>query len=184
MAATYEGKAARAATVVRADLSSRIFQQSLQLDRIVLSKDSSTTMITADVERVQEGVRKMHDFWANLATIAIGLWIITVQLGPSSLFSLVLIFGEDRIRCSAGHQSLNEANELQLRSSSLHGGPRSPVSSRRYGWKQWRSDCIRRSRSSKASRASSRWALLRPFSTYFKLSEARKSGFPKTSVCN
>jgi ATP-binding cassette subfamily C (CFTR/MRP) protein 1 len=102
MASTYEGKAARAATVVRADLSTRIFQQSLKLDRIVVSKDSSTTMITADVDRVQSGIRKMHDFWANLATIAIGLWLIDTQLGPSSLLTLALIFGEDRIRCSAG----------------------------------------------------------------------------------
>ena len=71
MASTYEGKAARAATVIRAHLSSRIFQQSLKLDRIVVSKDSSTTMITADVDRVQLGIRIMHDFWANLAAVAL-----------------------------------------------------------------------------------------------------------------
>ncbi|KAL3426496.1 hypothetical protein PVAG01_00005 [Phlyctema vagabunda] len=91
MASTYEGKAARAATVIRADLSSRIFQQSLKLDRIVVSKDSSTTMITADVDRVQAGIRKMHDFWANLATIGIGLWLINSQVGPSSLLTLALV---------------------------------------------------------------------------------------------
>lgn len=48
-------------------------------------------MITADVERVQAGVRKMHDFWANLATIGIGLWLIESRLGPSSLLTLALI---------------------------------------------------------------------------------------------
>ena len=101
MASTYEGKAGRAATIIRSDLSTRIFQQSLKLDRIVVSKDSSTTMITADVERVQMGIRKMHDFWANLAGVGIGLWLIKTQLGPSSLLTLVLIFGKDRISCSA-----------------------------------------------------------------------------------
>ncbi|PTB37966.1 hypothetical protein M441DRAFT_60292 [Trichoderma asperellum CBS 433.97] len=92
MASTYEGKAARAATLVRADLSTRIFQQSLKLDRTVISKDSNTTMITADVERVQAGVRKMHDLWANLATVGLGLWLVESRLGPSSLLTLALIF--------------------------------------------------------------------------------------------
>ncbi|KAH6719181.1 P-loop containing nucleoside triphosphate hydrolase protein [Leptodontidium sp. MPI-SDFR-AT-0119] len=95
MASTYEGKAARAATVIRADLSSRIFQQSLKLDRIVVSKDSSTTMITADVDRVQSGIRKMHDFWANLATIGIGLWLIESRLGASSLLTLAVIVANE-----------------------------------------------------------------------------------------
>lgn len=111
MASTYEGKAARAATVIRADLSSRIFQQSLKLDRIVVSKDSSTTMITADVDRVQSGIRKMHDFWANLATIGIGLWLIESRLGASSLLTLAVIVGECRIRLRVGYISLKEANE-------------------------------------------------------------------------
>ncbi|KAL6894904.1 P-loop containing nucleoside triphosphate hydrolase protein [Trichoderma evansii] len=101
MASTYEQKAARAATLVRADLSSRIFQQSLKLDRTVISKDSNTTMITADVERVQAGVRKMHDLWGNLVTVGLGLWLVECRLGPSSLLTLALIFGEDRIHYSA-----------------------------------------------------------------------------------
>lgn len=109
MASTYETKVARAATLVRADLSSRIFRQSLKLDRTVISKESSTTLITADVERVQLGVRRMHDFWANLATIGLGLWLIESRLGPSSLLSLALLVGEDRICYSAGHHSLNES---------------------------------------------------------------------------
>jgi len=51
-------------------------------------------MITADVERVQMGVRKMHDFWASLATVGIGLWLIESRLGLSSLLTLAVIFGE------------------------------------------------------------------------------------------
>jgi hypothetical protein len=68
-------------------------------------------MITADVERVQAGVRKMHDFWANLATIGIGLWLIESRLGPSSLLTLALICGKDRIHYSAGHYFLIEVNQ-------------------------------------------------------------------------
>ncbi|KAF4340735.1 multidrug resistance [Fusarium beomiforme] len=89
----YEQKAVRATTVVRADLSMRIYQQSLLLDRVVDSTDSSTTMMTADVERVQLGVRKIHDAWASFVSVAIGLWLIEVELGLSALVTLALIGG-------------------------------------------------------------------------------------------
>lgn len=51
-------------------------------------------MMTADVERVQLGVRKMHDAWASLVAVAIGLWLIEAELGLPSLVTLALIGGE------------------------------------------------------------------------------------------
>ncbi|KAF5717156.1 multidrug resistance [Fusarium mundagurra] len=89
----YEQSAVRATTVVRADLSMRIYQQSLLLDRVVDTGDSSTTMMTADVERIQLGVRKIHDAWASLVSVAIGLWLIEAQLGLAALVTLGLIGG-------------------------------------------------------------------------------------------
>ncbi|RBA18274.1 hypothetical protein FPRO05_10569 [Fusarium proliferatum] len=89
----YEQSAVRATTVVRADLSMRIYQQSLLLDRVVDTGDSSTTMMTADVERVQLGVRKLHDAWASFVSVAIGLWLIEAQLGLAALVTLGLIGG-------------------------------------------------------------------------------------------
>ncbi|EXM19442.1 hypothetical protein FOTG_12493 [Fusarium oxysporum f. sp. vasinfectum 25433] len=89
----YEQSAVRATTVVRADLSMRIYQQSLLLDRVVDTGDSSTTMMTADVERVQLGVRKIHDAWASFVSVAIGLWLIEAQLGLAALVTLGLIGG-------------------------------------------------------------------------------------------
>lgn len=90
----YEQSAVRATTVVRADLSMRIYQQSLLLDRVVDTGDSSTTMMTADVERVQLGVRKIHDAWASFVSVAIGLWLIEAQLGLAALVTLGLIGGK------------------------------------------------------------------------------------------
>ena len=50
--------------------------------------------MTADVERVQLGVRKMHDVWGPLTSAGIGLWLIEAELGLSSLATLGLIVGE------------------------------------------------------------------------------------------
>lgn len=89
----YEQKSARAATAIRGTVAFRIYQHSLRLDRVVDSKDSSTTMITADLERIQQGVRKFHDAWASIAAVGIGLWLIEAELGLSSLVTLALIGG-------------------------------------------------------------------------------------------
>jgi hypothetical protein len=50
-------------------------------------------MITADVERVQLGFRKLHDAWGPLVSVGIGLWLVELQLGYSSLVTLGLIVG-------------------------------------------------------------------------------------------
>lgn len=63
--------------------------------------DSSTTMMTADVERVQLGVRKIHDAWASFVSVAIGLWLIEAQLGLAALVTLGLIGGEPHNQCRA-----------------------------------------------------------------------------------
>lgn len=51
-------------------------------------------MITADVEKVQSGLRKLHDAWGPLVAVGIGLWLIEVELGYSSLVTLGLIVGK------------------------------------------------------------------------------------------
>ncbi|KAI8395666.1 hypothetical protein FOFC_21196 [Fusarium oxysporum] len=108
----YEQSAVRATTVVRADLSMRIYQQSLLLDRVVDTGDSSTTMMTADVERVQLGVRKIHDAWASFVSVAIGLWLIEAQLGLAALVTLGLI----------GGKSFRHGHDIVMTGSLLLGG--------------------------------------------------------------
>ncbi|KAF4440782.1 hypothetical protein F53441_12190 [Fusarium austroafricanum] len=117
----YEQKAVRATTVVRADLSLRIYQQSLLLDRVVDSTDSSTTMMTADVERVQLGVRKIHDAWASFVAVAIGLWLIEVELGLPSLVTLGLIGGSLMLGGYwSGRASRFQKNWMQAIEKRLH----------------------------------------------------------------
>jgi hypothetical protein len=85
----------------------RIYQQSLLLDRVVDTGDSSTTMMTADVERVQLGVRKIHDAWASFVSVAIGLWLIEAQLGLAALVTLGLIGGGSIYHCYGGELTVD-----------------------------------------------------------------------------
>ncbi|KAF4502374.1 multidrug resistance [Fusarium agapanthi] len=110
----YEQSAVRATTVVRADLSMRIYQQSLLLDRVVDTGDSSTTMMTADVERVQLGVRKIHDAWASFVSVAIGLWLIEAQLGLAALIGSLLLGGYWSGRASRFQKNWMAAIEKRL----------------------------------------------------------------------
>lgn len=52
--------------------------------------------MSTDVDRVQQGFRRMHDVWANFATAGIGLWLIYTQLGVAMAVSLALTVGQYR----------------------------------------------------------------------------------------
>jgi len=148
----YEQKSARAATVIRADASLRIYQHSLRLHRVVDSKDSSTTMMTADMDRIQQGVRKLHDAWASLASVGIGLWLITIELGVMSLATLAMIGGEQSTPLSP----VQKANLCQVLLSLRPSGPDVPVNIRKLGWKPSRDDYTRRCRCLRGSRPSNK----------------------------
>ena len=80
-------------TIIRAGLVSQIQHRSIFLDTASASKSACTTLMSTDVERVQQGIRKFHDVWSYLLTSAIGLWLLEIQIGVAMYPVLGLSIG-------------------------------------------------------------------------------------------
>ncbi|KAH8196670.1 hypothetical protein TruAng_009167 [Truncatella angustata] len=82
--AFYRQCTARAITAIRADLVSMIHNHSLKLSASSSAQDSASTLMSADVERFVTGSRNMHECWACIIELALGLWLLERQIGVAT----------------------------------------------------------------------------------------------------
>ncbi|KAJ5654813.1 hypothetical protein N7490_001816 [Penicillium lividum] len=93
----YRQNAVRAAVAMRASLTDFVFQRLSHLDSAVELAGSATTLVSADIERIQFGVREIHEVWANLITTVIALYLIERSIGIAMVTALGI-----SIVCMAG----------------------------------------------------------------------------------
>ncbi len=79
--AFYRQCTARVITAVRADLVTKIYIHTLKLSSSSSSRDAASTIMSADVERFAAGSRNMHECWACIIDVALGIWLLEQQLG-------------------------------------------------------------------------------------------------------
>lgn len=79
--AFYRQCTARVITAVRADLVTKIYSHTLKLSSSSSSRDAASTIMSADVERFAAGSRNMHECWACIIDVALGIWLLEQQLG-------------------------------------------------------------------------------------------------------
>ncbi|KAF2158355.1 hypothetical protein M409DRAFT_38304 [Zasmidium cellare ATCC 36951] len=91
--ALYRQEAVRAATTMRASLTDFIFRRLPQFDSGGGLAGSATTMVSADIERIQFGVREIHEIWAYLVSAVIALYQIEHSIGVAMLPALGIAIG-------------------------------------------------------------------------------------------
>lgn len=79
--AFYRQCTARVITAVRADLVTQVYNHTLKLSSSSSSRDAVSTLMSADVERFAAGSRNMHECWACIVDVALGVWLLEQQLG-------------------------------------------------------------------------------------------------------
>ena len=79
-------------TAVRADLVVVIYRHLLVTDRSATSKAGTTTLMSADVELVQQAMRNMHELWACVieAVLAIVILARLLRIGAASSAGVAL----------------------------------------------------------------------------------------------
>ncbi|KAE8153728.1 P-loop containing nucleoside triphosphate hydrolase protein [Aspergillus avenaceus] len=93
----YRQNAVRAAVAMRASLTDFVFQRLSHLDSAVELAGSATTLVSADIERIQFGMREIHEVWANLIATVIALYLIERSIGVAMVTALGI-----SIVCMAG----------------------------------------------------------------------------------
>ena len=79
---------------MRASLTDYVFQRLSRLDSAMELAGSATTLVSADIERIQFGVRELHEIWANVISAAIALFLIERAIGVAMVAALGVSFGK------------------------------------------------------------------------------------------
>lgn len=99
IAVTYtwtEHKTDRLAVKFRGSLVRMVFEKSLSMRASDAADGSALTLMSADVDRVGNGLRLLHDTWSAVIEAAISLWLLERLLGIAVLgpaLFIVLILG-------------------------------------------------------------------------------------------
>lgn len=76
--------------MVRAALVASIYAKTTDVDITTLDDSAAVTLMGTDVERITNGMRNIHELWANTVEIAMGIYLLQLQVGLACLVSLVV----------------------------------------------------------------------------------------------
>ena len=76
--------------MVRGCLVAAISWQPARLNvQAIKDPKAAVTLMSADVERIMDGLRPLHDFWANIIQTLIGLYLLQKQMGVASVVPIM-----------------------------------------------------------------------------------------------
>ncbi|KAI6914412.1 P-loop containing nucleoside triphosphate hydrolase protein [Hortaea werneckii] len=84
-------------TMIRGLLIGAICEKSLQLPNDETSKQSAITLISANTERINLGLRNMHEVWANIIELAVAIYLLQREVGVIAVVPLFIAAA-----CAAG----------------------------------------------------------------------------------
>ncbi|CEI66013.1 unnamed protein product [Fusarium venenatum] len=76
-------------TMYRGGLVSLIFKKTLRLKTSSIKDSAQVTLMTTDVETIVAAGASVHDMWANMLELPIGIYLLHRQIGNPSLLVLV-----------------------------------------------------------------------------------------------
>ncbi|GAB1735972.1 hypothetical protein NU219Hw_g6029t1 [Hortaea werneckii] len=84
-------------TMIRGLLIGAICEKSLRLPDDEANKQSAITLISADTERINLGLRNMHEVWANIIELAVAIYLLQREVGAIAVVPLFIAAA-----CTAG----------------------------------------------------------------------------------
>lgn len=79
--------------MVRGSLVSLIFDKTLRLNTSAVSDATAVTLMSTDMERIQNSLLEMHEIYCNFIEIALALWFLARLLGIATIASLGIVLG-------------------------------------------------------------------------------------------
>lgn len=80
--------------MTRAALVSLIYTGSLRVMGEGLDDAKMVTLMSTDVERAVNGLQMLHETWARILEIAIGIYLLTTRMGAVSISPILVAAGK------------------------------------------------------------------------------------------
>lgn len=79
----------RAVAMARGCLVSAVYTKTTELQGLAGDEAAALTLMSTDIERVIEGIERMHDVWADMLQTGLGCWLLQRKLGAAFLAPLI-----------------------------------------------------------------------------------------------
>lgn len=89
--ALYQYKLRRFLTLVRTAGISLIYVTSLHASAEDQDEATTATLMSTDVDRVVTGLELVHETWARLLEVAIGVWLLAMQMGAIAVAPVLVV---------------------------------------------------------------------------------------------
>jgi ATP-binding cassette, subfamily C (CFTR/MRP), member 1 len=84
----------RSITMLRGGLVGLIFSKTLVLRDGVYDESAAVTHMSTDIDRIVASMQNMHEVWARLVEVAIGVWLLSIQIGAVSVIPIIVVVRE------------------------------------------------------------------------------------------
>lgn len=73
-----------------------IFQKTVKLAHHAAADAAGVTLMSTDIDGIATGLLSMHDLWANLVEIGLGIYLLQRQVGAACIFVVIPGIGKNR----------------------------------------------------------------------------------------
>ncbi len=77
--------------MIRGSLVTAIYRKTTEISITALDNSAAVTLMSTDVERIVNGLRMIHEFWANLIQVSVASWLLQHELGVAFVGPIVLV---------------------------------------------------------------------------------------------
>jgi ATP-binding cassette subfamily C (CFTR/MRP) protein 1 len=80
--------------MLRGGLVGLIFNKTIVLRDGVYDESAAVTHMSTDIDRISASMQSMHEVWARLIEVTIGVWLLSIQLGAVSVIPVIVVFSK------------------------------------------------------------------------------------------
>lgn len=77
--------------MLRKGLVGLIFNKTLILRDGVYDESAAVTHMSTDINRIATSMQSMNEVWSRLVEVAIGVWLLSIQLGAVSVIPILVV---------------------------------------------------------------------------------------------
>lgn len=110
--AIYWQQVHRFQTMLRAGLVTLIYDSTLELRAETLRGSAAITLAGTDVQRVVDQCAAIHELWASLVEVAVGIWLLNRQVGLASLVPVVVAVCKKSTTRKSTHLLISRSGNL------------------------------------------------------------------------
>ena len=79
----------------------------MTLSTTSIEGSSPVTLMSADIERIAQGFKSVHEIWANTIEVSVALYLLYLQIGIDFITTLIIILGRHETTQRAARQDLS-----------------------------------------------------------------------------